>query len=165
MKKALFLKIRESLVSVIPVAAIVLILSFTPVADFSVKEKIVFSVSVPFLMLGISLFNLGADMAMTPMGERIGEGLTKSKKLGILLSVGFLMGALITVAEPDLSVLAAQVNKVINGTALILTVGTGVGFFLFIGILKIVFKKDLSSILLFFYMILFSNKGKTITQF
>ncbi|HBF86397.1 MAG TPA: DUF1538 domain-containing protein [Clostridiales bacterium] len=156
MKKALFAKIKESLASVVPVAAIVLILSFTPVADFSVKEKIVFSVSVPFLMLGISLFNLGADMAMTPMGERIGEGLTKSKKLGILLSVGFLMGALITVAEPDLSVLAAQVNKVINGTALILTVGTGVGFFLFIGILKIVFKKDLSSILLFFYMILFS---------
>jgi len=89
------------------------------------------------------------------MGQYIGEGLTKSRKLGILLSVSMLMGVLITIAEPDLSVLAEQVHAVMNGTMLIVTVGVGVGLFLLLGVLKIVFHADLTSILLFFYMILF----------
>ena len=108
------------------------------------------------LILGIGLFNLGADMAMTPMGQYIGEGLTRSRKLGVLLGVSFLMGLLITVAEPDLSVLAGQVSAVMNGTLLIFTVGVGVGLFLLIAVLKIVFHSDLTSILMFCYMVLFS---------
>ena len=153
--KSLREKLKESLISVMPVTALVFVLSITPWVDISRTELAVFGVAAVLLIVGISLFNLGADMAMTPMGQYIGEGLTKSKKLGILLSVCFLMGVLITVAEPDLSVLAEQVSAVMNGTLLIFTVGLGVGLFLFLGVVKIVFHADLTSILLFFYMLLF----------
>ena len=148
-------KLKESLVSVFPVTLLVFLLAVTPWVDITPRELTVFGLSALFLILGISLFNLGADMAMTPMGQYIGEGLTKSKKLGILLSVSFVMGLFITVAEPDLAVLASQVSAVMNGTVLIYTVGIGVGIMLLLGVMKIVFHLDLSSILLFGYMLLF----------
>ena len=153
--KSLRAKLKESLTSVLPVTLLVFILSVTPWVDISRTELAVFAGAAILLIVGISLFNLGADMAMTPMGQYIGEGLTKSKKLGILLSVCFLMGLLITVAEPDLSVLADQVSAVMNGTLLIFTVGIGVGIFLLLAVVKIVFHTDLTSMLMFFYMLLF----------
>ena len=152
----LFKKIKEALVSVLPVAAIVCLLNLTPLVHFTGKEIGVFLVSAVFLILGIGLFSMGADMAMTPMGEYTGAGLTKSKKLLLLISVCFLMGLLITVAEPDLTVLANQVKDVLNGTLLIVCVGVGVGLFLALSVLKMVFHKPLSSMLLYFYMILFA---------
>ena len=141
--------------SVVPVSLLVFLLSVTPWVDIPAQELLVFAGAALLLVVGISLFNLGADQAMTPMGQHIGEGLTRSKKLGILLAVSFMMGLLITVAEPDLSVLAGQVGAVMNGTLLIATVGVGVGLFLLVAILKIVFQLDLTSILLFFYLALF----------
>ena len=148
-------KLRESLISVVPVSLLVFLLSVTPWVDISNHELFVFAGAAILLVVGISFFNLGADMAMTPMGQHIGEGLTKSKKLGILITVCFVMGLLITVAEPDLSVLASQVSAVMDGTMLIGTVGLGVGLFLLVAVLKIVFQRDLTGILLFFYMVLF----------
>ncbi len=156
MAKILFSKLKEALISVLPVAAIVLIISFTPLVDLSVTEIVAFAVSAVFLVLGIGLFNLGADLAMTTMGEHVGTGLTKSKKVSVLLIVCFVMGVLITVAEPDLSVLAGQVSAVINSTVLIVTVGAGVGIFLVISVVKIIFHKDLSTLLMFFYVLLFA---------
>lgn len=153
--KAVLLKLRESFVSVLPVTVIVLILAATPLVSFTGTELAVFSVSAVFLILGIGLFNLGADLAMTPMGEHIGSGLTKSKKITVLIAVCLLMGIFITVAEPDLSVLADQVKDVINNVVLIATVGAGVGLFLVIAVIKIITRKDLSSMLMFFYMVLF----------
>ncbi len=155
MAKILLSKIKEALVSVLPVAAIVLLLNLTPLVNFTGLEMGVFVVSAFFLILGIGLFNMGADLAMTPMGEQIGSGLTKSGNLPILLAVCFAMGLLITVAEPDLSVLANQVGEVLNGTLLIVTVGVGVGFFLIISVIKMVTHKSLSALLMFFYMVLF----------
>ena len=119
-------------------------------------EFFVFFLCAVLLIIGIGLFNLGADIAMTPMGEQIGTGLSKSKSITLLLSVSFLMGLLITIAEPDLTVLALQVSQVMNGTLLIAAVGVGVGLFLLLSVLKILFKKPLSSMLIFFYMVLFA---------
>ena len=118
MRNAILHKLRESSVSVFPIVLIVLILSFTPLIELSVTETVGFLICSLLLIIGITLFNLGADLAMTPMGEHVGAGLTKSKKLSLLLSVSFMMGLLITIAEPDLSVLASQVKDLINGTVL-----------------------------------------------
>ncbi|MBR4873222.1 MAG: DUF1538 domain-containing protein [Clostridia bacterium] len=156
MASVLLKKIKEALVSVLPVAVLVVLLNLTPLVNFSLKELAVFLVSALFLILGIGLFNLGADLAMTPMGEHVGAGLSKTKKLSLLLGVCFAMGLLITVAEPDLTVLAEQVKGVINGTVLILAVGVGVGLFLLLSVLKIIFRKHLSTLLMFFYMLLFA---------
>ena len=153
--KALSKKMLEALVSVIPVVFIVFILNLTPLVNFSSTEIVVFLVSSLFLIIGVSLFNLGADLAMTPMGDHIGAGLSKTAKLPVILGVCFLMGMLITIAEPDLSVLAKQVSSVLNGTALIIFVGVGVGLFLVTAVVKIVTRKSLSSILMLFYMLLF----------
>ena len=156
MWKALFNKLKEALTSVLPVGAIVFILSLTPLVTLNGREMTVFGISALLLIAGIALFNLGADLAMTPMGQFIGEGLTKSKKASILLLVCFLMGLLITIAEPDLAVLAEQVGSIMNGTLLIVTVGLGVGLFLLLAVLKIISRSDLTSMLLFFYLVLFS---------
>ncbi len=139
----------------LPVSILVLLLSLTPWVDISPKELGVFAIAAVLLIVGIGFFNVGADMAMTPMGQHVGEGLTQSRRLGVLLIVSFLMGVVITIAEPDLAVLAGQVKAVISPTALLLSVGLGVGLFLLLGVLKIIFHADLTSILLFFYMILF----------
>ncbi len=157
-------KIKEAVISVAPVTAIVFLLNLTPLVNMSGQELIVFAVSAFFLIVGIGMFNLGADLAMTPMGDHIGAGLTKSRILKLLLTVCFLMGLLITVAEPDLSVLAAQVSKVIDPTVLIVFVGVGVGLFLLLSVVKIVFKKTLSSLLMYFYMILFAVAALVILQ-
>lgn len=156
MHSVLAKKIKESLISVFPIVLIVLVLNLTPLINFETQEMVVFLISAVFLIAGIALFNLGADLAMTPMGEHIGSGLTKLKSLSLLLSVCFAMGILITVAEPDLTVLANQVSTIMNPKALIFTVGGGVGLLLVISILKIVTRKSLSKMLMFFYMLLFA---------
>ena len=154
--KALHEKIKEALISALPITAIVYIMSLTPWFDFSTPELITFTVGAVLLILGIGLFNLGADLAMTPMGTHVGSGLSRQKKLGLLLGVCFILGMLITIAEPDLQVLAKQVAEVIDGTALIIFVGIGVGMFLVVSILRIVFKRTLSELLSIFYMLLFA---------
>lgn len=156
MRSGLLLKIKEALFSVLPVVAIVLILCCTPLVNLETKEIIVFCVSAVLLILGIGLFSLGADMAMSPMGDAIGSGLTKSKKTPLLLIIAFAMGLLVTVAEPDLSVLASQVAEKIDPTVLIATVGVGVGLFLLMAVLKIAFRVSLAKLLMFFYMMLFA---------
>ena len=156
LKRSLQAKLRESLVSVLPVAALILLISFTPLAPLSGLERTVFAVSALLLVLGIGLFNLGADLAMTPMGRHIGVGLTRSGRLGTLLGVCFLMGVLITVAEPDLTVLAGQISAVVNPTLLIVTVGVGVGLFLSLAVIRIVTRTDLTALLIFFYMLMFA---------
>ena len=154
--KELWEKIKEALFSCLPVTAIVYIFALLPGFDFSKTELITFSVGAVLLILGIGLFSLGADMAMTPMGTHVGAGLSRQKKLLLLLGVCFVLGMLITIAEPDLQVLANQVKAVMNGTLLIYVVGFGVGAFLVIAVLKIVFRQSLSQILMLFYMLLFA---------
>ena len=155
MWKLLWVKLREALVSVFPVVGIVCVLYATPLLSLTPKELVVFLLCSAGLVLGIALFNLGADMAMTPMGEQVGAGLSRAGSMGLLVLVCFILGVLITVAEPDLTVLADQVLPD-NAMLLIVTVGVGVGLFLVIAILKIVYHKELSSLLLFFYAVLFA---------
>ena len=156
MLKALLKKLQESAISVLPVAFIVLLLNITPIVQFSASETLVFCLCALSLILGMALFNLGADMAMTPMGEQVGAGLPKSGKFKTLLLVCFGMGVFVTIAEPDLSVLATQVQDVINPTALTITIGVGVGAFLVLGVLRIVFRLNLAQLITFFYLLLFA---------
>ena len=102
--KELWAKIKEALISALPITAIVYLMDFLPFFDFDLSsaELITFSIGAVLLVLGIGLFNLGADLAMTPMGTHVGSGLSRQKKLSLLLGVCFVLGMLITIAEPDL---------------------------------------------------------------
>ncbi|MDR1956007.1 MAG: DUF1538 domain-containing protein, partial [Treponema sp.] len=107
------------------------------------------------LIIGMGFFTLGADMAMMPMGEGIGIQLTRVPSLAVILGISFVMGLIITIAEPDLQVLARQVPSIQPSMVLILTVGIGVGFFLMVAIIRTLFKIRLSVLLLGFYLITF----------
>ncbi len=154
--KELWAKIREALVSALPITLIVYLIALLPGFSFNRTEMISFTAGAVLLVLGIGFFNLGADIAMTPMGTHVGAGLSRQKKLGLLLAVCFVLGMLITIAEPDLQVLANQVSSVMNGKLLVYVVGFGVGSFLLMAILRIVFARRLSILLMLFYMLLFA---------
>lgn len=149
-------KIKESLTSILPITLIVVILNFTPLLNLTIYEILVFCGAAVFLVLGTGLFSLGADLAMQPMGEQVGVSLMKSKKLLIIILVCFVMGVLLTVAEPDLSVLASQIKDVINPNVLTISVGIGVGLFLVLAIIKIIFKLEFSNLLFIFYLLMFA---------
>ena len=154
--KFVWSKFKESLTSILPIVAIVYLLSLTPVFTLSYKEKIVYLLSSVALIIGMTLFNIGAEFSMTPMGDYAGSGLIKTKKISLILSVALFMGFLVTIAEPDLTVLAGQVKDAIDETSLIFSVGIGVGVFLLISLLKVIFDKKLSMLLLLFYMLIFA---------
>ena len=161
--KKLLVKIKESLSAVLPITAIVLLLHFT-IAPMPAGMLWMFLTGAVLLVLGMGLFTLGADTAMMPRGERVGAHLTKSRKLGLLIGVCFVIGVLITVAEPDLQVLADQVPAVPNN-ALIAAVSLGVGLFLVTALLRIVFQKKLRYMLLGFYALVFALAAFTPSGF
>ncbi len=152
----LWVKIKEALVSALPITLIVYLVALLPEFSFERGELLSFTIGAVLLVLGIGLFNLGADIAMTPMGTHVGAGLSRQKKLTLLLTVCFVLGMLITIAEPDLQVLANQVSSVMNGKLLVYVVGFGVGAFLIFAIMRIVFRQRLSTLLMLFYMLLFA---------
>lgn len=153
LKEKLKEKIHESVQSVLPITVIVLILHLT-IAPMEMGTLRMFALGAVMLVVGMGLFTLGADMAMMPMGELTGAHLTKSRRLLLLTVTCFIMGFIITVAEPDLQVLADQVPAVPDLT-LILAVALGVGAFLVVAILRIVFQKKLNALLIVFYVVLF----------
>lgn len=146
-------KLQEALSSVLPIALIVLLLSVS-VVPVGTGVMVLFLFGAILLIFGMSLFTLGAELSMLPMGEGIGVEMSKSKKIALVLAVCFLLGVLITVAEPDLQVLANQIPSIPNLT-LILAVAVGVGLFLVIAMLRTLFKIKLNYLLFFFYAAVF----------
>ena len=128
-------KWKESYSSVVPIVLIVLILCFVFVPA-PVSAMLGFLLGGVMLMVGMALFTLGTDLAMTPIGEHVGSAMTRSKKLWLIMLVSFLVGVVVTISEPDLTVLANQVPGVPNMT-LILSVAIGVGLFLVVALLRI----------------------------
>ena len=146
-------KIKESLSSVLPVTAIVFLLLIT-VAPVSASILISFIIGTLLLIVGMGLFTLGAELSMMPMGQYVGSKMTKTKKLWLILLISLFVGVMITISEPDLTVLAEQISTISNMT-LIWSVAAGVGIMLVVAMLRIVFKIKLKYLLVFFYAIVF----------
>ena len=143
-------KIKESLSSVLPITVIVLLLSITLV-PLEVGTLTLFLTGAVLLIVGIGLFQLGAEMAMTPLGQGVGSKLSKGKRI---FPITLIIGVLITIAEPDLQVLANQVASIPN-QVLIWTVAIGVGVFLAVAVLRIRFHISLRRLLAVCYILLF----------
>ncbi len=146
-------KIRESAVSVLPILILVslLCLFLTPM---QAQLLLAFLIGALMLILGMGLFSLGAEQSMTPIGTKIGTALTKTKNLPLILGVSFLLGFAITVAEPDLQVLAETVPH-ISSTVLLVTVGIGVGLFMSLCMYRIITGANLRWLLLGCYALIF----------
>lgn len=151
LKKQLLEKGKESLFSVLPISIIVIVLSlFLPLGKWNM---IGFIIGAFMLIIGLSLFTLGADVSMMNVGLGVGKYIAKKRNLWILLLVPFLIGMLITIAEPDLLVLAKQVS--IPDYVLIISVAAGVGIFLTVALLRVVLNIDIRVILVVCYIIAF----------
>ena len=152
-RKKLKEKLKEALQAVLPIIGLVLLLSFT-IAPISPSILLCFLIGGILLIAGIVFFTLGAELAMSPMGERVGTAMTQSKKLWVVVALSFLLGFIITISEPDLQVLAQQVPVVPNLT-LILAVACGVGVFLVVALLRMLFSIALPPFLVCFYAVIF----------
>ena len=146
-------KLKEAAASVLPVSAIVAVLCLVLVpVDVGLMLSFLFGSAL--LILGMGMFTLGAEVSMTRIGNLIGARMTKSKKLWFILVVSLLLGIAITMAEPDLQVLAANVPA-LDKTALILTVSVGVGLFLVLCMVRILFRISLRRLLIICYALVF----------
>lgn len=152
-QKNLLEKLKESLGAVLPIIGIVLVLCFS-IAPIPNSVLMTFVVGAVLLIIGMMFFTLGAEMAMTPMGERIGTKLTNTRKISVVIVLCFILGFIITISEPDLQVLAEQVPSIPNYT-LIIAVATGVGIFLVAAVLRMLFGIPLAYMLLILYPVIF----------
>jgi hypothetical protein len=149
MKKILLEKLKESSQAALPIGLIILLIHFTlvPIPAGTLALMIC---GMAVLILGLTLFSLGTDMAMMPMGAHIGSALLHSKKLLLLVAGCFLFGFVVTVAEPDLQVMSKQVPSVPSLT-LLLGVAGGVGAFLVLAMLRALFRLKLAHVLIVMY--------------
>ena len=153
MKKNLVDKIKESLGSVLPVAAVVFLLMIS-IVPISGELFFMFFVGTVMLVVGIGLFTLGADTSMIIIGEEIGAKLVKMRKIWLILPICFVIGVLVTVAEPDLKVLAEQ-TPIVDTQVMIWSVGIGVGLFLAFAFLRIFLQIRISVLFIIFYALVF----------
>lgn len=161
--KTLYDKLKESIISVLPILLIVLIIfgiQFSPLFPkpvISNEQIIIFVCSMITLAVGMALFTLGSEKSMTKVGMYIGSSITKRKSIVMIVLVSFILGLMITIAEPDLTVLGdfVEENVQINAWVFKLFIGIGVGIFLVFGLLRIIFQKSLKLWLIFFYGLIF----------
>ena len=141
-------KIKEACASVMPIALIILFLSFT-ICPLENHVFIAFIVGTCLLTVGLGLFSLGAELSMERIGAHIGVNLTKSRSISIIAVISLLVGVLITISEPDLHVLAGYTGE--TKLPFIIAVAAGLGVFLVIAVLRIIFNVKFKYILVFGY--------------
>ena len=146
-------KMKEALTAVMPIVAIVLVLCFT-LAPVSPSILLAFLFGALLVMVGMMFFTLGAEMSMTPIGEKVGAAMTRTKNVPLIIVLAFVLGVIITISEPDLQVLAELIPSIPNFT-LIMAVAIGVGLFLVVAILRMLLGIPLPRLLTVFYIIAF----------
>lgn len=155
MFKNIFSKFKESFFSVLPIAVLIIVASLCS-DEVDNGTVALFTVSAVLLVIGMAIFTLGADVAMIPIGSSMGSDLSKRKNISFVFLVCFVLGFIITIAEPDLQVLAEQLQQGDGkNTVLLIVVAAGVGLFLVVALLRIYFKIKLSYILLAAYGLVF----------
>lgn len=144
-------KLKEAVKSILPVSLIMLFVGF--ILEFNSVTIISIIISTLLLILGVALFTYGADLSMIEIGKLISSRLIKTKKPMLIAVISLIVGIFITIAEPDLKVLATQMTAIDSNT-FIFCVGLGVGLFLSLAALRILFQINLKKILAIFYILL-----------
>ena len=150
-------KLKETCISVVPIMAIVLLLNFT-IAPVGAGNLARFLVGSLLVIIGFTLFQVGADLGISPIGQKVGASLTAKRSLPLLIGSAFAIGFFITVAEPDIQVLATQVagvNPAVTKLPFVMMIAFGVGFFIVLGLLRSVFNISYRWLLIIFYGIVF----------
>ena len=154
----LYEKLKEVLMSVLPVFVMVLLIHFifVPMPVYLVMR---FIIGTALIIIGLTLFLVGVDLGITPLGSYLGERVVKMNKLWVIIVVGLVLGFVITVAEPGLLVYAQQIERITNGLVpsflLLLIVSVGIAGLLVVGFMRIIYNIPLHYILTFLYSIVF----------
>ncbi|AND72632.1 MULTISPECIES: DUF1538 domain-containing protein [Enterococcus] len=135
--------LKEVVIAILPMTLLIVILTFI-FAPLDSDEMISFLFGAGIMMIGMTLFLFGADYSMMEVGRLVGKYMIKKKSLTILIALGFMIGIVITIAEPSVQVLGQQVNQISEGkigrVLLIGIVSVGTGVFLAFALLRVVFK-------------------------
>ncbi|MBE5736734.1 MAG: DUF1538 domain-containing protein [Clostridiales bacterium] len=144
-------KLKESAISILPFFGIILVLYFI-FLPFNIFSLLSIIVATMLMILGMSMFNIGVDMSTMKMGGYVGSHLSRSRKLSFMCILSFVLGFMVTIAEPDLMVLAEQVPG-LNKWIVLITVSLGTGIFLLLSTLRTIFRWSIKTILILSYMI------------
>lgn len=145
-------KIKESAVSVLPFFLIILVLYFI-FLPFNIWSFLAILIATLFMILGMSLFNVGVDMSTMKMGGYVGSHLSKSRKITFMAVLSFVLGFIVTIAEPDLMVLAEQVPGISSKWVILITVSAGTGIFLLLSTLRTIFRWSIKTMLIISYSV------------
>lgn len=161
-------KAKEIFFSILPVTLILIFLQIT-IIKLPAEDFINFLAGVVFVSIGLVFFLTGANFGLLPVGEMIGAALPKTKKAWFVILFGFILGFIVTVAEPNVRVLATQIDNAAPGSIsknlLILSISVGIGFFVALSMAKIIFNIPVGRIVIFFYGIIFLLALKTPAEF
>lgn len=151
-------KFKEVISSVFPIVGLVLLLHFTflPIPS---ALLIRFLIGSGFVTIGLTLFLIGVDIGITPLGDYTGHALAKSNRLWVVLTGGLVLGFFVSIAEPGLMVLANQVSQVASGIIsnmmILMVVSLGLAILLAFGFVRIFYALPLYIVLLVLYGIIF----------
>ena len=148
--KDFFDKVKESAISILPFFLIisVLYLIFLPFSTWTFVSIIIATI---IMIFGMSLFNVGVDMSTMKMGGYVGSNLSKSRRFSFMLILSFILGFIVTIAEPDLMVLAEQVTGIGSKWIILITVSMGTGIFLLLSTIRTIFRWSIKTILIISY--------------
>lgn len=150
-------KTREVLYAVLPITILVLLLHLT-LAPLETMMLVRFCLGALLIILGLTVFLVGVDVGITPVGNVLGAGIARSNKVLVVALAGLLLGFFVSIAEPDLHILAGQVDTVTGGAiaknSLVIIVSLGIAFMLALGLVRIVFNLSLRVVLLILYGII-----------
>ncbi|PYZ94031.1 hypothetical protein CR194_00360 [Salipaludibacillus keqinensis] len=152
-------QLKEVVMAILPMAVLIIILQYT-VIGLPPETFFRFLAGVVMVGLGLFLFLVGVHIGLLPIGELIGSSLPKTKKPWLIIGVGFILGVVVTIAEPDVRVLASQIDQVsegeISNLMLIYSVAIGVGFFVAVAMVRTIFNIPLKYILMVGYGAVFT---------
>ncbi|SER75922.1 DUF1538 domain-containing protein [Salipaludibacillus aurantiacus] len=157
--KDIYEQLKEVIMAILPMAVLIIILQFTVIGlPFDIFFR--FIAGVIMVGLGLFLFLVGVHIGLLPIGDMIGSALPKTKKPWLIILIGFILGAVVTIAEPDVRVLASQVDQVSDGAisnlVLVYAVAMGVGFFVAVAMARTIFNIPLKYILVTGYAAVFT---------
>ncbi len=161
-------KLKEVTLSVLPITLLVVLLNFS-IVPIEPQTFIRFVIGAIILTLGLGVFLFGAHLGIVPIGSLMGETIAKTNKIHLVGILGFVLGFLITIAEPDLQILANQVNLasggIVSGTLILVVVSSGVGIMVAIGLIRIIYGMPLNQVFTLTYFIILLLGLKTSEEF
>ena len=146
--------LKECALSIFPIIIIILILSFTSVAKLEVYDYLLLGITTILLIVGLAIFQTGTEKSLVKVGQHMGSSLSKQSNLFIVIIVAFILGALVTCAEPSILLLSNQTP--IPSWLLVLFISCGVGIFVAIGIIRIIYHMNLKMWMLALYGLVFA---------